>query len=324
MILVRSPLRLTLGGGGTDLPSYAERFGGLTITAAIDRYVYVGLTTPFFPGIYLKYSEQEIVPRVGEIRHPMFRAALLREGAIDQIELTTLADIPGGTGLGSSSAFACALVQALAMARRRPLGPRGLAMNACQIELEDLQQPIGRQDQYASAYGGLRVWTFGPKGDVQGVGWPASAAALGHLEEHLLLFFTGRTRGASAMLAEQQRKTLAMDPAMIENLHECKRQGQAMTDALQREQWDRFAALLNQQWAQKKARAAHLVPPEIDAWYGRGLAYGAMGGKLVGAGGGGFLLFYTEQPSKLRAALSDLQEVRVRFDHEGTKIMVDA
>jgi D-glycero-alpha-D-manno-heptose-7-phosphate kinase len=321
MILVRSPLRLTLGGGGTDLPSYANQFGGFTLTAAIDRYVYISVTEPFFPGIYLKYSTHEHVSIPPEIDHAIFRAALLR-WPHTQIELTALADIPSGTGLGSSSAFTCALVQALATYAHWPLSPQELITHACDIELGDLQQPIGRQDQCASAYGGVRAWHFNPDQSINAVQQILTPAQLADLEQGLLLFFTGRTREARTMLLDQQRKTLAMDEAMIENLHTCKRQGYETAQALHDDRMDAFADLLNQQWCTKRQRAPHLVPPDIVEAYEHALRHGALGGKLVGAGGGGFLLFYTQQPKRLRAALANFTEVRVRFDHEGTKVLM--
>lgn len=317
MILVRSPLRITLGGGGTDLPSYSRTYGGFCLSAAIDKYVYVALTTPFYPGIYLKYSQLEKVTRIQDVQHPIIREALQEWPELAaQIEITTLADIPAGTGLGSSSSFTTALLMALATAAYRRLAPMDLAALACEIEIDRLQQPIGKQDQYIAAHGGLLATHFTRDGDV--MARPVYAPTLA---DHLCLFFTGQSRLATALLSDQHTRTLLAEPAVLANLHDVKDLGMRSCDAVARGDFATFGSLLNEQWQLKCARQG--VSAEIEQLYALGLANGATGGKLVGAGGGGFLLFYAESPRRLRHAMAEagLEELRMRFDYEGCKVV---
>jgi D-glycero-alpha-D-manno-heptose-7-phosphate kinase len=318
MILVRSPLRITLGGGGTDVPAYYREHGGHVVAAAIDQYVYVTVTRPFFPGIYLKYSELEHVQRVDQIQHPIIRAALARMGdPTPQIEITTLADIPAGTGLGSSSSFTCALVRALSADQGLRLPPRELARRACEIEIDDLGAPIGKQDHFISAYGGLMTFGFHDDADhrdeyVDVAPVDLSPTMRQDLEDHLLLFFTGITRSASAVLA---------GPMDVDWLHTVKARGYASLAAIERGDGVAFARLMNEHW-QEKARRQPL--PCVDRWYALARQHGALGGKLVGAGGGGFLLLYVEDARRVRAVMQQegLREVRFRFDREGTSVVV--
>lgn len=322
MIIVRSPLRITLGGGGTDLPSYARQFGGCCLTAAIDQYVYVAAIRPFEPGIFLKYSEQERVTEVDAVKHPIIREALRLGLATAQIELTALADIPAGTGLGSSSSFTAALVQALSLQQdRRSLSPREIAERACAIEIQLLGEPIGGQDAYAAAYGGLLAMEFNLDGTVDVRPLPVAPETLAELEDGLVLFFTGYTRQASSILRDQDRRTVQHDDRMIAQLHEVKLNGLESFTALRDGDLRRFGTLLHEHWTAKRQRSPGMTTDQIDGWYAAAMTAGALGGKLVGAGGGGCLLFYAEDPTRLRRALrgSGLQEVRFRFDHEGTK-----
>ncbi|MBZ5558489.1 MAG: galactokinase [Acidobacteriia bacterium] len=324
MIITRSPLRITLGGGGTDLPSYYRQHGGFLIAAAIDKYVYVTVMRPFSEGIYLKYSKLEHVEKTDEIQHPIIREAIQMLGFnTPQVEITTLADIPAGTGLGSSGSFSTALLKALYAHRRRLLHPSELAELACEIEINRLGEPIGKQDQYAAAYGGVTCFTFNPDGRVDARPLKVSIDGLFELEDNLLLFFTGFSRNAGSILADQKQRTERSDAAMLENLHYVKELGLRSLNALESEKVALFGELMHEHWEHKKRRSDGMSNPKIDEWYELGRKNGAIGGKLVGAGGGGFLLFYSEDHKRLRAAMAKagLEEVRFRFDFEGTKVL---
>jgi D-glycero-alpha-D-manno-heptose-7-phosphate kinase len=324
MIITRSPLRITLGGGGTDLPSYYEQHGGFLIAAAIDKYVYVTVMRPFVEGIFLKYSSLEHVASIEEVRHPIVREALKMLGfKTPQIEITTLADIPAGTGLGSSGSFSTALLKALYAHRRRLLHPHEVAELACDIEMNRLGEPIGKQDQYAAAYGGVTCFTFNPDGSVEACPLNARVERLFELEDNLLLFFTGFCRRAGSILEDQKQRTEQSDLTMLQNLHYVKELGLRSRQALEAGQTAVFGELLHEHWEHKKRRSGGMSNPQIDDWYDLARKNGAIGGKLVGAGGGGFLLFYTEEHRRLRSAMSKagLEEVRFRFDFEGTKVL---
>ena len=324
MIITRSPLRITLGGGGTDLPSYYRDHTGFLISAAIDKYVYVTVMRPFSPGIYLKYSKLEHVEGIDQVQHPIIREAMRLIGfRTPQIEITTLADIPAGTGLGSSGSFTTALIRALYAHRRRLLHPSELAALACEIEIDRLGEPIGKQDQYIAAYGGVTCFTFHPDERVDAQPLAIPMTSLHDLEDNLLLFFTGHTRAAGSILADQKSRTTGQDPSMLANLHYVKELGVRSREALERGDPSGFAALMHEHWESKKQRSGDMSNPQIDAWYELGRRNGAVGGKLVGAGGGGFLLFYAEDHRRLRAAMTGagLEEVRFRFDFEGTKVV---
>jgi D-glycero-alpha-D-manno-heptose-7-phosphate kinase len=325
MIITRSPLRITLGGGGTDLPSYYQDHGGFLVAAAIDKYVYVTVMRPFTPGIFLKYSHLEHVERIDEVQHRLIREALLElDFRTPQIEITTLADIPAGTGLGSSGSFTTALLKALYAHRRRLLHPSELAELACDIEINRLGEPIGKQDQYIAAFGGVTCFTFGGDGSVQAEPLKMPMDALVNLEDNLLLFFTGFSRSAGTILADQKKRSETHDAEMLANLHDVKELGLRSRDALMKGDIGGFGALMHAQWEQKKRRSDGMSNPHIDEWYELALKNGAIGGKLVGAGGGGFLLFYSEDHRRLRAAMckAGLEEVRFRFDFEGTKVLL--
>ena len=326
MIITRSPLRITLGGGGTDLPSYYEKFGGFLVAAAIDRYVYVTITRPFAPSIHLKYSDIEQVQTVDEIRHPIIREALRMQNLrTPQIEITTLADIPAGTGLGSSGSFTTALVKALHAHRRRLLHSSEVAKLACEIEIERLKEPVGKQDQYIAAYGGLTCFDFHQDGTVHARPLAVSMDTMWDLEDNLLLFFTGFSRSAGSILQEQKDRSQQLDDEMLANLHYVKDLGIRSQRALESGDCTQFGELMHEHWEHKKQRSRQMSNPQIDEWYELGRRHGAVGGKLVGAGGGGFLLFYTEDRKRLRQAMAraGLEEVRFRFDFEGTKVLLD-
>jgi D-glycero-alpha-D-manno-heptose-7-phosphate kinase len=325
MIIARSPLRITLGGGGTDLPSYYRPHEGFLIAAAIDKYVYVTVTRPFTPGIYLKYSSLEHVERVEQVRHPVIREALaLQNLRTPQIEITTLADIPAGTGLGSSGSFTTALLKALHAHRRKLIHAQELAELACQVEIDRLGEPIGKQDQYIAAYGGLTCFTFHKDDRVTAEPLKVSMETMFDLEDHLLLFFTGFSRSASEILADQHLRSQANDPDVLRNLHYVKELGLRSRAALESGNVASFGELMHEHWEHKKRRSSRMSNGQIDEWYALARKNGAIGGKLVGAGGGGFLMFYAVDRNRLRSAMAraGLEEVRFRFDFEGTKVVL--
>lgn len=325
MIIARSPLRITLGGGGTDLPSYYRQHEGFVLSAAIDKYVFVTVTRPFSPGIFLKYSKLEHVDHQTEVQHPIIREALqMLNLRTPQIEITTLADIPAGTGLGSSSSFTTALLKGLYAHRRQHVLPDELARRACEIEIERLKEPIGKQDQYIAAYGGLTCFWFRSDEKVDAVPLHISTQTLHELEDNLLLFFTGFTRSAGTVLQDQVKRSETGDKGMLDNLHYVREMGMAAKNLLETGKVEEFGGLLHEHWEHKKRRSNGMSNPQIDAWYELGRTNGAIGGKLVGAGGGGFLLFYANDRNRLKRAMAvaGLQEVRFRFDFEGTKTLL--
>jgi len=324
MIITRSPLRITLGGGGTDLPSYYRKHGGSLIAAAIDKYVYVTVMKPFVPGIFLKYSKLEHVDLVDKIEHPIIREAIRMLGfEKPQIEITTLADIPAGTGLGSSGSFTTALLKSLHAHQRRLLHPDELAEMACEIEINRLGEPIGKQDQYIAAYGGITCFVFHPDETVEANPLRLSTESLLDLEDNLLLFFCGFARSAGTILKDQDIRTQRSDQDMLQNLHYIKELGLRSQRALESGKGELFGELMHEHWEYKKRRSQGMTNPQIDEWYELACKNGAIGGKLVGAGGGGFLMFYAEDPKRLRQAMvrAGLEEVRFRFDFDGTKVL---
>jgi D-glycero-alpha-D-manno-heptose-7-phosphate kinase len=324
MIIVRSPLRITLGGGGTDLPSYYREHEGFLVAAAIDRYVYITVHDTFQDDLILKYSQLERVKSIDEIRHPIVREALRLVGpARLNLEITSMADIPAGTGLGSSGSFTTALLKALHAHNRNPIYPVELAEQACRIEIDILGEPIGKQDQYIAAHGGVTSFRFCRDDTVEVKPLVLSEEAQNNLEDNLLLFFTGFSRSASSILKEQDAKSRQHDAAMMDNLHVVKGIGARSLRALESGDLAGFAALMDEQWKLKKRRSGSMSNTAIDEWYELARANGALGGKLIGAGGGGFLMFYAESKSRLRHALLEagLREVRFRFDFEGTKVV---
>lgn len=325
MIITRSPLRISLGGGGTDLPSYYQEHGGFLIAAAIDKYVYATVMKPFAPGIYLKYSSLEHVDQVDDIQHPIIREAL-REMRLQapQVEITTLADIPSGTGLGSSGSFTTALLKALFSHYHRTIHPKDLAELACKIEVEKLGEPSGKQDQYIAAFGGINSFTFNSDGSVDSQELAISMDTLHQLEDNLLLFFTGISRSSSSILSDQNSRSKSNDFVMTDNLHFVKELGFRSRDALLDGDMNLFGQLMHEHWEHKQLRSPGMSSDLINVAYKKALENGAVGGKLVGAGGGGFLMFYASNKSKLRNAMRELelQEVRFQFDFEGTKVIL--
>jgi D-glycero-alpha-D-manno-heptose-7-phosphate kinase len=325
MIMTRSPLRISLGGGGTDLPSYYQEHSGFLIAAAIDKYIYILMHNRFVARILLKYSQLEEVERIEDIKHPLIREALRLLGWEDlRLEISSMADVPAGTGLGSSGSFTTALLKALHVGMKNLVHPAELAEQACKIEIEILKEPVGKQDQYIAAFGGITCFRFLPNGQVEV--WPLkiSQRTLYDLEDHLLLFFTGYTRSAGDILKEQDAKTKKNELGMISNMHFVKQLGREVKEALEGGNLSRFGDLMNTHWEYKKARSPSMSNDRIDHWYQLARQNGTLGGKLIGAGGGGFLMFLCEDGARVRRVMADegLEEVRFRFDFEGTKVIL--
>lgn len=324
MIITRSPLRISLGGGGTDLPSYYEQHGGFLIAGAINKYVYIHLHQRFIDGFLLKYSQLEEADSIDQISHPIIREALKSIPAVSSnLEITSTADIPAGTGLGSSGSFTTALLKALHTREKNILSPSDLAEQACDIEINKLGESIGKQDQYIAAFGGVTSFTFHPDGKVVAQPVRMKEDALLNLEDNLLLFFTGYSRSASKILSDQNQKSKQKDHEMLENLHFTKELGYKSLEALEAGDLVGYAQIMNTHWQRKKIRSEGMSNEHINAWYDHAMAHGALGGKLIGAGGGGFLMFYSEEKTRLRHAMRELglKEVRFNFDFEGTKVV---
>ncbi|MCL2661743.1 MAG: GHMP kinase [Oscillospiraceae bacterium] len=325
MIITRSPLRISLGGGGTDLPSYYEKHTGFLIAAAIDKYVYITIHRTFVKELLIKYSKMERVDRSSAVEHPIIREVLKElEMSGQYLEITSLADIPAGTGLGSSGSFTTALLKALYTHNNQIISTRYLAEQACVIELDRLREPIGKQDQYIAAFGGITAFEFLPDGKVEISPVQIGKETLYNLEDNLVLFFTGYSRSASKILKEQDDKSKDNDDEITNNLHFVKELGKKSLVALESGNLLEFGELMNVHWEHKKKRSGSMSNENINRWYDLALKNGAVGGKLIGAGGGGFLMFYTENKMKLRHTLMNagLEEVRFKFDFEGTKVVV--
>ncbi len=325
MIITRSPLRISLGGGGTDLPSYYRKHSGFLIAAAITKYVYITVHETFVDDLIIKYSKLERVARAEDLQHPIFREALkLLDIQETNLEITSMADIPAGTGLGSSGSFTTALLKALHTYRKNLVHPRELAEQACTIEIDRLGEAVGKQDQYIASFGGLTCFQFLPNDQVEV--WPLKldTETRYNLEDNLLLFFTGYSRSASSILKDQDDKSKERDQTMIDNLHFTKDLGWQSKEALEKGDLTRFAELMHVHWEHKRQRSAGMSNNDINQWYELARQNGALGGKLIGAGGGGFLMFYTEDKARLRHAMNQagLKEVRFQFDWDGTKTIV--
>ena len=314
-----------MGGGGTDLSSYYEKYEGFFIAGAINRYIYVSLSRPFIEGIILKYSKIETVKKINDIQHPIIREALkLFDNQIPRLEISTIADVPSGTGLGSSGSFTTCLLKALFAHNRRVIHSHELAELACEIEILKLNESIGKQDQYISAFGGITSFTIKKNGDVVAEPLSISSEVIMNLEDNLLLFYTGKSRNAGQILDNQKIKTEMNDKQIINSLHFTKELGLQSKDLLERGEVEKFGLLMHKHWEHKKLNFPEATNSQINDWYEIGIKNGALGGKLVGAGGGGFLLFYAHDKSKLRISMKEigLQELRFGFDFDGTKVIL--
>lgn len=321
MVISRTPFRVSFMGGGTDLPSFYEVEEGAVLSTAIDKYVHITVNRRFDSSYRLSYSKTEIRERVSEIEHPIFRAALEASGMTDGgLELISMADVPAGTGLGSSSSFTVALLHALGRFRGGEPTAEALAREACRLEIEVLKEPIGKQDQYAAAKGGLSLIRFKPGGAVVTEPVTCSRKTRGEFEQSLLLFFTGFARSASGILKEQKANTgskLDVLRAMRDGAYRFRKVLE--TDG----KLSDLGALLDEGWRLKRGLATGVSSDRIDEWYERGRNAGAWGGKILGAGGGGFLMFMCH-PDKRAAITSELSELRpfdVKFDELGSRIL---
>jgi D-glycero-alpha-D-manno-heptose-7-phosphate kinase len=323
MIIVRAPLRISIGGGGSDLPSYYENFGGFFISAAIDKHVYIGINKTFTNEYIIRYSSQERVTDPDKIEHRIVRAAVKLHG-LGPIELVSLADIPAGTGLGSSGSFTVALLRAIYAHKRELVTTSSLAEEACHIEMNLLKEPVGKQDQYISAFGGITCFEIDKRGEVQVSPLAITNSCLHALEDHLVLFFTGYSRSASTLLADQKSKSKAGDDDMIKNLHFVVELGREIRKTLLAGDARAFAALMHQHWLRKRGRSVGMSNDRINRWYDAAMSNGALGGKLVGAGGGGFLMLYADDVAGVRQAMAQegLEEVRFKFDFDGSTVLI--
>jgi len=322
MIIVRSPFRITLGGGGTDLPSYYSEYEGFLIAGAINKYVYVTLHHGMSDDLVIKWSKLERVNKLDDIQHPVVREALkMMDINWRGLEINVMLDIPAHTELGASSAFTTALLRALHIYAKRSARTTEIAEMATEIQLEKLKEPRGKQDQYISAFGGVRAFRFCRDNRVES--WPVAMSDEGraNLEDSLALFYTGIPSRAIEIGGEQNERTLHSDAQMLDNLHFVKNLGLRSLEALERGYLNEFGKLMDQHWQRKRTRSALITTPQIDEWYELAMLNGAVGGKLIGAGGGGLLLFQVIDKPQLRRAMlgSGLTEVRFQFDFEGTK-----
>ena len=321
MLISRTPLRISIGGGGSDLPSYYQEHGGFFISAAIDKHVYIGINRTFAHDYIVRYSSQERVDSPEAIRHPIVREALIEHG-VGPVEVVSLADVPSGTGLGSSGSFTVGLLRAIYGYKRESVTVQALAEEACHIEIEKLKEPVGKQDQYIAAFGGITCFEIDRQGAVKAYPLALPSAALHDLEDNLLLFFTGYARSASSILADQKTRSEASDSSMQSNLQSVVEIGMEIKNVLSRGETRAFASLMHDHWLRKRIRSPGMTNASIDMWYDAAKANGALGGKLVGAGGGGFLLLYCTDPAGVRQTMAGmgLEEIRFKFDFDGSVI----
>ena len=327
MIVTRTPFRLTLGGGGTDLPSFYREHGGFIFAAAIDKYMFLNVNTPIVDDkIRVRYSKSELVDRVEEVEHTLAREALQHFGVTNGIEIVSIADIPAGTGLGSSSCYLVGLLNALHPLLQDQATPQKLAEEACSIELDVLKKPIGKQDQYMAAFGGLTTLDIKPDGRVCVTRLELDVDLVESLEHNILMFYTNAMHDAPAILKKQDEATRTRDPRVVNSLCEIKNVGLEIRAAILKGNLRRFGELLDVHWQSKKRLSEGISSPQIDAWYELAKRNGAIGGKISGAGGGGFLMLYCEEnKTRLRSAMREagLRELKFRFDFEGSKVVFD-
>ncbi len=316
VIFTRAPLRISLGGGGTDLPSYYREHGGFLVSGAINKYVYMITHTVFQRRYRMKYSEFEEVDDPRDIRHPILREALCRHWEGEPLEIASLADVPAGTGRGSSGAYTVCVLKALALARHTAVTPGGLAEDACEIEIDILGEPVGKQDQYVAAHGGICAYTFDSDGSVGVESLRFSNDTLGRLQKNFMLFYTGEARAASSLLADQDTRTQSGDGDMIQNLHRTKEIGLESRELLESGNLERYAELMHEHWENKRRRSAGMANERVDELYARARESGALGGKLVGAGGGGFLLVYAPRPDDIRPAMAEARARELPFEFD--------
>ncbi|ACO34506.1 MULTISPECIES: hypothetical protein [Acidobacterium] len=325
MIMTRTPLRISIGGGGSDLPSYYREFGGFVISAAINKYVYISVNRSFLPGYFLKYSEMEHVEEREQIRHPLLREVLTLHAMEKPLEVVSVADVPAGTGLGSSASFTVGLTHALYAYKRRPVTAETLAREAIEVEMQRLAEPVGKQDQYIAAYGGLLCQEYREDDSVAVRPLAMEEAALKELRDSLMLFFLGRTRSAAALLQDQKHRCEQNDASMLESLHFTKSLGREIERVLESGRVEEFGPLLHEHWLRKRGRSAGMTNAGIDELYEAARREGgASGGKLVGAGSSGFFLFQTRDRKRLRDVMArrGLAEMDFQFDFDGSVVLL--
>jgi D-glycero-alpha-D-manno-heptose-7-phosphate kinase len=327
MIVSRAPVRFSLGGGGTDLPSYSKEHGGFLVAAAIDQYVSVCAARRFYNNIRLAYSKMEVVDNVDQIEHRIFREALRFTDLRTNLELHSLADVPANSGLGSSSSFTVALLNALHALKREYVPTKQLADEACHIEIDVLKEPIGKQDQYIAAYGGITAFTFHPDGSVEAERVKMTDEAVTELEGNLLIFYSGVERSASQVLSEQKKTITENKDDAVNRMHRIKQLGYDTKKLLEAGTVDQFGELLHEHWTNKRKLASNMTSSVIDEHYEAARKAGAIGGKLMGAGGGGFFMFYVRPIDRRRVhealAARGLRHMRFRFDFDGARIMAN-
>ncbi len=327
MIVSRAPVRFSLGGGGTDLPSYSREHGGYVVAAAVDKFVFVCVARRFQETIRLAYSESETVESVEQLRHRIFKEALKMTSVLKGIELHSLADVPANTGLGSSSSFTVALLNGLHAYRREYVPIEQLAREACELEIERLGEPIGKQDQYIAAYGGVSAMTFNPDGTVHVERLALRDEVIDELESNLVIYYSGVERSASAVLKEQAKTIVQNKDDAVQRMHRIKALGHDTKKILLSGQVDTYGEMLHEHWTNKRKLAANMADSAIDEHYEAARKAGAIGGKLMGAGGGGFFMFYVRAAERRRVhetlAARGLQPMRFRFDFDGARIMAN-
>ncbi len=327
MILSRAPVRFSLGGGGTDLPSYANAHGGFLVAAAVDKYIFIAIHERFDDKIRLGYSHTELVDTVDEVQHRLFRECMREVGVNKGVELFSMADVPANSGLGSSSTFSVALLNGLHAYRRQYVSTEELARTACKIEIDVLKEPIGKQDQYIAAYGGVTAFTFNTDGTVTVEPVPMKAEVRDELESNLLIFYSGVERAASSVLKEQGKTIAANKDDAVQKMHRIKELGYETRRILLSGEIDKYGELLHEHWTNKRKLASNMTDSSIDEHYDAARNAGAIGGKLMGAGGGGFFMFYARPTDKRRlydAMISrGLKPLRFRFDLDGARIVAN-
>lgn len=328
MILSRSPMRITLGGGGTDLPSYYSKHGGFVLSAAINKYIYIYVNRPAADNlIRVKYSRYEEVEHPDQVQHDLVRPALKLLGIKNNIEIVSMADVPAGTGLGSSSTYLVGLLTALYELKRERVPTQALAEFACKVEMEMAGHPVGKQDQYLAAFGGITCLDIEPGGRVHVSPLNISLTTSEDLHSRLLLFFTGLSRSANNILEAQKEDTEKRDDTVVDSLHKTKEMGFRVKEALQKGDLEAFGHILHEHWENKKRRSGAISNPVIDRWYNLARGAGALGGKVIGAGGGGFLMLYCPIRKKgaVRKVLASegLKEMPFNFDFQGAKVLVN-
>ena len=327
MIITRAPFRIPLGGGGTDLPSYYSKFGGKLISVAIDKYMVTTLNTPVIDSlIRLKYSNSETVESISQIQHTFIKEALKLTGIKNGIELSFIADIPDKTGMGSSGSFLVSMLKALHVFKKEEVTTNHIAEEACHIEISRLKNPVGKQDQYIAAFGGITQLIIDKKGQVEVVRLKIAQSTIEDLEDSLLLFFTGIHRSSTKVLSLQNNAIKSGDKKVLESLHFIKEIGEDITRSLKKGDISKFGRLLNTHWEYKQRLSSKVSNDKINRWYQKGISTGALGGKLIGAGGGGFILFCCPgDKNNLRKAMEQegLQEVFFHFDFDGVKLLAN-